>query len=197
MRRRQETEAIFGENRCFIEWQAIIFNNPGGDWQGTGKNSARPFNKVITQLLYRTGMKINNLPHEPAHMPCNGYGEKNKNPSDSSLLNVHVLPRKLLLGYRDILEVDEFVVRGFLKFWPLRLLEKYEIITHSMMMWVGTQGKMPVTDGRIGKVGGGVGATAGGGYQACRFCQRGTSFEAKIFKITKLCSSRMRNVGEY
>lgn len=46
-------------------------------------------------------------------------------------------------------------VRGFLKFWPLRLLEKYEIITHSMMMWVGTQGKMPVTDGRIGKVGGG------------------------------------------
>lgn len=24
-----------------------------------------------------------------------------------------------------------------------------------MMMWVGTQGKMPVTDGRIGKVGGG------------------------------------------
>ena len=115
MRRRQEREAIFGENRCFIEWQAIIFNYPCGDWQGTGKNSTHPFNKVIIQPLYRTGTKINNLPHEPAHMPCNGYGEKNKNPSDSSLLSAHVLPWKLLLGYRDILEADEFVGEGLFK----------------------------------------------------------------------------------
>lgn len=69
-------------------------------------------------------------------------------------------------------------VRGFLKFWPLRLLEKYEMIKHSMMMWVGTQGKMPVTDGRIGNVGG-TELTEGCGYQASRFPQQGTSFEAK------------------
>ena len=85
---------------------------------------------------------------------------------------------KLLLGYRDILEVDEFMGEGLFKFWPLRLLEKYEMIRHSMMMWVGMQGKVPVTDGRIGNVGG-TKLTEGCGYQACRFPQRGKSFEAK------------------
>lgn len=35
---------------------------------------------VIMQLLYGTGTKINNLPHEPAHMPRNGYGKKTKIP---------------------------------------------------------------------------------------------------------------------
>lgn len=86
---------------------------------------------------------------------------------------------KLLLGYRDILKFDEFMGEGlFLTFWPLRLLEKYEMIKHSMMMWVRTQGKMPVTDGRIGKVGGAE-PTEGCRYHPCRFPQRGTSFEAK------------------
>ena len=53
-----------------------------------------------------------------------------------------------------------------------------------MMMWVRTQGKMPVTDGRIGKVGGAE-PTEGCGYHACRFPQRGTSFEAKNIEINK------------
>ena len=52
------------------------------------------------------------------------------------------------------------------------------MIKHSMMMWVGMQGKMPVTDGRIGNVGG-TELTEGCGYQAYRFPQQGTSFEAK------------------
>lgn len=50
---------------------------------------------------------------------------------------MHELPWKfgLLLGYRDTLGVDEEVFMGeaLLKFWPSRLLEKYEIIKHSML----------------------------------------------------------------
>lgn len=58
-------------------------------------------------------------------------------------------------------------------------------------MWVGTQGYMPVTDGKIGK-GGGAEPTEGFGCRLADLFKGEQVLKQRIFKLAKLCFGRTK-----